>query len=36
MALFENNLQCINEKSADKLTMINNMLSEEKSSKNST
>jgi len=36
MAYFESNLQCINEKSASKLKMLNNMLSEEKSSKNST
>jgi len=36
MAQFENNLQCINEKSASKLKHLNNMLSEDKSSKNST
>lgn len=36
MAYIENNWQCINEKSATKLKMLNNMLSEEKSSKNST
>lgn len=36
MAYFESNQQCINEKSASKLKMLNNMLSEEKSSKNST